>query len=199
MKTKEELLNSLTTLTPLELRTLNRYYLHTEGKRCCNKCFEIFDNFKEHFHVKKHYKDGSTGYNVKCAKCFNAENQKRQKSYRKDANKFIKSRLSGIASRAKSISCPFNLTAEYLQELWVKQNGKCYYTDTAISFELIALSGKAPDHSTPSLDRLDPIKGYVVGNVVWCAYAINRMKNEFSLEEFLYMCDLITKTRGRTP
>ena len=193
--TEQELIANVKTLTPLELRTLNRYHLHPKNQRCCSACFTIFDNFTEHFHIKKHCTSGTTAYNTKCAKCFNKVNRTRTTVYRKDPHQFIKSRFSGFRHRAKLIGCPFDLTVEHLQKLWDTQQGLCYYTDTSIDFELITESGKAPHNSTPSLDRLDPAQGYVMGNVVWCAYAINRMKNDFTYEQFLYMCKHITKTR----
>ena len=34
-------------LSTFDLRTLNRYYLHSKNKRCCSKCKIIFDGIKE--------------------------------------------------------------------------------------------------------------------------------------------------------
>lgn len=38
---------------------------------------------------------------------------------------------------------------------------------------------------SPSLDRLDPQKGYIKGNVVWCLVSINSFKQELNLKDFV--------------
>lgn len=191
----ESLLSRITTLTIPELRTLNRYYLHPQNQRCCNSCFKIFDNYKEHFHVKKH-NGNTTAYNVKCADCFNTVNRARTTEYRKDPLQFIKTRFTGYASRAREEGCDFNLTVEYLQNRWTAQAGHCYYSAKLISFESVTTKGNAPHRDTPSLDRLDPTKGYTQGNVVWCSYAMNRMKNDFNYDEFVAACKHVCDIRN---
>lgn len=195
MRTEADLLRNLSSLNAIEIRTLNRYYLHPRGQRCCSKCLKIYDNYPEHFHIKK-YQNNVPSYNVHCAGCFSSKNKARIAAYRKQPHVFIKSKLSSYLSRARSVKCPFDLTAEYLIHLWEAQQGKCFYTDQEISFEYVGESGKAPHLLTPSLDRLDPEKGYTKGNVVWCAYGINRMKNDLTYEDFIFGCEHILKTRN---
>jgi hypothetical protein len=36
-----------------------------------------------------------------------------------------------------------------------------------------------------SLDRIDPNKGYIIGNVEFVCYCINVMKNDFTKEEMI--------------
>jgi hypothetical protein len=42
-----------------------------------------------------------------------------------------------------------------------------------------------------SLDRIDSLGGYSIGNVVPCCFWCNSMKNAFSLERFIERCQLI--------
>lgn len=196
MKSKQELLDNLHNLDNFQMRTLNRYYLHPINQRCCSECLKVYDDYTKHFHIKKHTSSG-VSYNVKCASCFNSINQARKLSYRKNPHQFIRSRLTSYSNRARLEKCEYNLTSEALINQWDTQGGLCFYTEAPISFELVGGSGKAPHNSTPSLDRLDPSKGYVIGNVVWCAYAINRMKNEFTYDEFILMCKHITEIRNQ--
>ena len=42
--------------------------------------------------------------------------------------------------------------------------------------------GKSTDNS-PSLDRIDPSRGYIEGNVQWISYMANRMKSNATLEQ----------------
>jgi hypothetical protein len=43
--------------------------------------------------------------------------------------------------------------------------------------------GSGVNDNTPSLDRIDPNKGYVRGNVQWLSHKANRIKNDATLEE----------------
>lgn len=195
MKTKDELIANLANLTPLEHRSLNRCYLHPHNQRCCYGCKQIFDDYPKYFHIHKYYPDGTVAYNTKCATCYCAINRARTSKYREVPEIFIKSKLSSYQSRARFENSPFNLTSEALIEQWQRQGGICFYTGKTIDFKLVTPNGKAPHNDTPSLDRMDPNKGYTLGNVVWCSYAINRMKNEFTYDQFVEMCSHISTFR----
>lgn len=198
MRTYEDLLANIESLSTSELRSLNRYYLHPLGKRACSSCKKIFVGITENFHVKKHTSSG-VSYNVKCARCFNATNRARVMSNRKDAHVFIGTKVSSYASRAKHDNVPFDLSTEYLRDLWDKQNATCYYTGIPISFEKVTIRQKSPAYTTPSLDRMDPVKGYTMGNVVWCAYFINRMKNDLTYPHFIEACERVLQVhKGRS-
>ncbi len=190
MKSKEELLANLSSLDANEMRTLNRYHLHPNNQRCCSKCLIIYSDYTKHFHVKKHTSSGIS-YNTRCAACFNEVNRARKTEYRKSPHVMIKSRVTGFKNRAKVVGCAFDLDAEHLIELWDKQEGKCYYSGEEIDFELTVPEGDRPHMLQPSLDRKDPDKGYTKGNVVWCAYGINRMKNDFNYATLIRACQVI--------
>lgn len=101
--------------------------------------------------------------------------------------------------RARS-TVPSDLTFDYLKSLWDSQSGKCYYTNAPLTDYEIAYSRKQltkTDRSaqSPSLDKLDPSKGYVQGNVAWCSYSVNSMKGDLTYEEFLAVCKHILKVR----
>ena len=48
-------------------------------------------------------------------------------------------------------------------------------------------NGKSFTENSPSLDRIDPVKGYVKGNVQVISMQANRMKNDGSIEELLLL------------
>lgn len=98
-----------------------------------------------------------------------------------------------VASRKKNI--PFNLTVDYVMDLWDKQGGRCYYTGKNLSFTLPSTTIGFPKSDAPSLDRLIPEKGYVTGNVAWCVWWVNRMKYEMDKDEFLDKIRLIIRCR----
>lgn len=69
----------------------------------------------------------------------------------------------------------FDLTAEFIYNLWQNQNRCCYYSGREIGFK---------DRSA-SIDRLDASKGYTQDNVVIVHRLVNRMKLTYTHEQFL--------------
>lgn len=191
MESKEYYLENIDKLDTTQLRSFNRYYLHSNDQRCCKSCHKIFDGIKENFHIKKYYADGAVGYRVNCRECTNSINRKRIEQYRKDVKPFIGKRLTQIRSRANEQNLPFDLDSDYLYDLWIKSDGKCYYTGFDISFDKIRTDKKTSHDYQPSLDKKDPTLGYVKGNVIWCANIINTMKNKSTFNEFISICGLI--------
>ena len=96
-------------------------------------------------------------------------------------------------SRSKKRGEKTDINAEYLKELWEKQNGICPYT--GIQMEISRTSQDEDIKKTPtkaSLDRIDPSIGYTKGNVEFVCYCINVMKNDFTKEQ---MIDFINKIK----
>lgn len=190
------LLLRLRTLSTSDIRTLNRYYLHPHDRRCCSKCFTIFKGMRANFHVKKREKSGQPALSVWCKTCKNSYSAEIRGEYRKTPETFISSRVAGYKHRAKQDGVDFNLTAASLIEIFNRQEGKCYYTGQQLDFTLVAPKRNYPHRRTPSLDRLSPRSGYVEGNVVWCCYYVNRMKNDLTESEFISACKTILRRRG---
>lgn len=95
--------------------------------------------------------------------------------------------LQSLKSRKKkNKNIEFDITREFLNELWDTQNGKCYYTGIEM---IIIKEGKHPQH--PSLDRINSDKGYTKDNVVLCCQSINFAKHSYSKEEFINFLNLI--------
>lgn len=85
---------------------------------------------------------------------------------------------SSSRARAKKESLPHDLTPDYIKSIWPADNC-CPIFRT--EFKKARL-GESRDASA-SLERIDPTKGYVQGNVVIISLKANRMKNNGSLEE----------------
>jgi hypothetical protein len=94
-----------------------------------------------------------------------------------------------VHRRTKRSNLEFNVTKEYLNNLFIKQDGKCKLSGLEITFP------KRWDDksSTASLDRIDSSKGYIVGNVQWVHKHVNVMKNIFSQEMFIFICNQVSK------
>lgn len=82
----------------------------------------------------------------------------------------------------------WNLSMEFLWNLFLKQNGKCALSGLPLNLEL-----KVGPHNTASLDRIDSCKPYQEDNVQWLHKDVNKMKSTFSDKRFIEICKLVTK------
>ena len=81
-------------------------------------------------------------------------------------------------SECKRKEIPFDLTPQYLEDLWT---GVCPVFGTEMQY---GMKGRGSDHLLSAhLDRIDPSKGYVVGNVCWISGRANRIKYDATIEE----------------
>jgi nicotinic acid mononucleotide adenylyltransferase len=99
--------------------------------------------------------------------------------------------FTSIKKGAASRKIEFNITIEYLWELFLQQNKKCALSGMALSF---ADTRKNKNKKkTVSVDRIDSSKGYINGNVQWVHKTINIMKNSLSDEEFIEFCRKVSE------
>lgn len=82
-----------------------------------------------------------------------------------------KGKYETYKSNASKYRREFTLTFEQFMIFWQKQ---CYYCNCKID--------------TIGIDRLDSTKGYTLENIVPCCAEHNRMKLNFSLDEFILNC-----------
>ncbi len=102
------------------------------------------------------------------------------------------SSLRSARKRASKRQLPFTITREYIEDLFVKQDGRCFYSD--IELNIVKVNGNhVHDPLKMSLDCIDPEKGYIDGNVVWCAYCINSFKLKMPVNDMLKICRQIIK------
>ena len=93
-------------------------------------------------------------------------------------------------SNAKGI--PFDLTTEYLKQLWKDQDGCCKYS--GVRLKIIG-----DGYLSPSLDRIDNSKGYIEGNVQWLSWRVNEMKKNMTEGDFLLLCKTIGERAETIP
>lgn len=166
-----------------------------------HKC-PILDGNKKRCYKCKKWKDitlfnksrnSSGGVAKQCRECYNKEEAvikcNKSRNYRfkyaienGDIEFYIKRRIGTIKSRANKNNIDFNLTIEYLTNLWVEQNGRCFYSNIPMNNSMKQDGFQSWDG--PSLDRIEPINGYVKGNVVWCIFGINSFKQSLGLKSF---------------
>jgi hypothetical protein len=149
------------------------------------------ENFRKY---SRTYKDGTTVIfpQSKCKDCnflaVNKENRNTWRSTWRKENKhniklYFQDHLSAYKRRFPE---NFNITAPYLFEIYDAQEGKCHYCKTNMVFKI----GKVIPE-TLSLDRLTPLDGYSISNVVWACFKCNTMKGSSTVNEFVDKMNLI--------
>jgi hypothetical protein len=108
-----------------------------------------------------------------CNACRN-DAQRARYSHHKRTQPF-KLKTSRAKVRATALGVPFNLDPEYLESIWT---GTC-----PISGIPLHLTTGRLEESAAELDRFEPDKGYVKGNVTFISRRMNRLKNSGSLTE----------------
>lgn len=99
-----------------------------------------------------------------------------------------------LHNNAKKRDLVFDLTIDYLYDLFVEQGGKCALSglDITLNKYYIRELRTKKISQTASVDRIDSNFGYTQGNVQWVHRDINFMKGCLSKEDFVHLCQLVT-------
>ena len=104
-------------------------------------------------------------------------------------SKCLRWRWLSARDRSRYNNLDFNLTVEYLNELWIKQGGKCALSGIEMTFEL--QNGRTP--TNVSIDKIDRTKGYIIGNIQLVCMACNQMKSDLSEKEMYHFCKKVVE------
>lgn len=132
-------------------------------------------------------KNGSAPY---CHSCASKKKWQKRKPVR---TKILGRLFNQIKRNATLRNIEFNLTSEFLHELFVSSNGVCPISGLAISIAEDNIKHQY-GYTTASLDRKDSTKGYTKDNVWWIHKDINKMKMDFTLDKFKELCKLVVET-----
>jgi len=123
-----------------------------------------------------------------CTKCYIKYRQKKYKTIgRISANHF-----GNIKHGAIQRNLEFTLSAEFIDNLFTSQNGKCALTGIDLILFPCYKEHQRTD-ITASLDRIDSSKGYTEDNVQWVHKVINIMKGSLNNSEFINISKLVAK------
>lgn len=145
-------------------------------------------------------KQQKKGYRNQCKACLRPISRQRARDNKDGVNRRMRvfrntikgattTSLNAAKGRARLGNLPFNLDLKYIRDIWERQGGKC-----ALTGEDFVLKG---GWSAPSLDKIDPEKGYIKGNVQWLSQRVNLLKSNMTNEELLEICKLIVNTLER--
>lgn len=130
----------------------------------------------------------SKGYTKSCG-CDSHPSKSNHKSWR-GYKEIPLDFFTTIKRNAERRNIKFNITIEYIWEIFIKQNQKCALSGKDLKFGRI---GKDRQGKNASVDRIDSTEGYIEGNIQWIDKQINIMKNNMDEKEFLELCNQIIK------
>lgn len=122
-------------------------------------------------------------YNA-CPECLKGEGSWAWKGF----GEFPQSHYRTIYHSAQAKGFEFDVTREYLWELFLAQERRCVFTGWELSFTS-SYNDKAS--RTASLDRIDSSRGYVEGNVQWVHRDVNKLKKNMTDKRFLELCHAV--------
>ena len=161
--------------------------INNKREKWCFKCasWKVVNLFNKSKHV-------FGGYSKSCKACWSGYMKTAEEKRHKKVLSEVMSRRSASAavaaakSRAKRKGLPFNITPEYMVELFSKQSGLCYFSNIPMKRE------EGLQIYSPSIDKLDPDRGYVKDNVAWVIYGVNSFKQNLKESEFMALAKSIT-------
>ena len=129
--------------------------------RKTNTCPTCGDDSTDSAHTSGYCRPCSSALSKKA----NAVKDKERPFYRRCVRKKAECNKKGYA---------FDLDEAYIESIWT---GVC----PILCVELDPAIGKSD--CSPNLDRIDPSKGYIKGNVQWLSARANRIKNNITVDE----------------
>lgn len=108
-------------------------------------------------------------------------NAQRREEYQNDNKVRLRYILGAAKARARIRDVPFDLTIDTLPTI----------PDRCPALGITMVLGGPVRESTPTLDRIEPSKGYVPGNVQWLSHRANRIKSDATVEELEAIANLL--------
>ena len=157
-----------------------------DGKLLCHICHQYLE--PSNFDTNKSSKNrGCKDKRCKhCKKKLQNESIK-NKSSKQKLHYILDQRLRGAMDRSKSKNLEYDITLDFLYQLYEKQEGLCALSGIKMTYDV--LSGRTSTNI--SIDKIDPNKGYTQDNIQLVCMAVNEMKNDRSIEELQYFCECI--------
>ena len=125
-------------------------------------------------------------HNLYISKCSECENSQFMERYRKNP---IPQLYYNFKKRASLANVPFTLTKQDLKDLLEKTGDRC----PVLGIKFIKNADKNTRDYSPSVDRIDPKKGYTKNNTIVISFLANRIKTDASLNDIKKVYDFYLK------
>jgi len=171
-------------------KSISLFYkrVSSDGSKTHSACIECSNTLRKKRIDNLTLKERKALYRIKNK---TAQDYRLRKLDNGDSRPVFAYRLSKLKAQAKDAGVNFNLDVNFVMKLFNNQKGKCYYTGKALQIVSIEKIGNRTVVTEPfkmSLDRKIPSKGYIKGNVVWCTFLVNMVKNLLTEEDFYKLC-----------
>jgi hypothetical protein len=157
--------------------------LQAKCKDCCRQ--HLKDFHKKHPKKNDEYRENfyeSIGGKQNRYQTYKDSMLAQSRRYKRTMEGITSTLLESAKGRAKKSRHECLLTLEWVREQWKKQEGRCALT--GIPFQLDSERIGAYRPFAPSLDKIDPKKGYTEENTRLVCVAINLALNQFGEETF---------------
>lgn len=165
-----------------ERKSKNVPFLGNDGVfyKVCKRCGLPYEHNLTNFY---RCKNGQGGLSSKCKNC------SREISRKINQTNWEYHLYRNAVGSSKRYNLEINIDVEYIKQLFIEQDGKCYW----MGIDLVP-SNQIKSLWQPSLDRLDRNVGYIKGNVVLCSFFANFGRNQNSKEVFEeFLCSIRDK------
>lgn len=85
------------------------------------------------------------------------------------------------------------LTLQDIKNQWIKQKGKCVYSNVRLKLQHIYNKRRIKQYYQASIDRIDSNKGYTKENIQILSITCNRAKNDMAHREMVEFIKIIKK------
>lgn len=150
-------------------------------------CFRCKISYEDTFFFKSsNTVDGLHSWCKSCCKQNNAISRAKVNANIESRAKIFLRNAKNSANKRKQ---EFSLEINDIVDFWNKQNKICAYSGLEMTLE----AGKL---NTVSIERIDSNIGYTKENTILVCQAINRMKSNFTYEDFYMLCQSVAKFLG---
>lgn len=131
-------------------------------------------------YLRKNYADESARLNKLCKACANKNpDNNSHKGFYLDVLRASFAHKYKASAELRNIE--WNVSFDYLAKLLIDQDFRCALSGVPISAMEV--------NNNASLDRIDSKLGYIEDNVQWVTSKVNMMKQHYTQEEFLEVCN----------
>lgn len=132
--------------------------------------------------------DLKTGRTTRCLPCSRKIGAETMMVHNGKVGELNISKYNKIKRTASHRNIEFNVSIEYLWNLFLNQDRKCAITGDYIN-----------NFKQASLDRIDSNKGYIEGNVQWVTYQANVSKHTMTMEQLYEFCKKVLNHANQQP
>lgn len=170
-----------------EINAVKQQKFLEENLWTCSTCDRTLLLNKDNFYKRS---DSKTGFQFRCKQCMKKDPGRCKRLINNgDLNYFLHERYIGCRSRSRKKKLDFNISEEDIKDLWIKQNGLCAISGIKMNHSV--LKGKVKTNL--SVDRIDPLLGYIKGNIQLVCNIVNIMKSNMPTKDLIFFCKQIIK------